>query len=266
MAVLAGAVAFLGLAFLVVAGVFALMAWGAWRRHRLVARTPSRPVAQWRAGARGPAVEGLLAPGPGGALIAPFSGEACVWYHAELLATVDPGDQGGQTTHTVWQLTSAPPALQDGTGTLLIDSSLLREEGVSDLVVEETRTHQPWEWTAGRFSSAWEGLPPEARGLPRYSHYGRLPCEEFSFSERLVREGAPLTVVGGAAVPAAAGLMVVKRRMPATIVGPLPRADLLAAFRRTLREERGHAFRFALAGLVLMAVGIPLAVLMWSPE
>lgn len=266
MTVLAGIVAFLGLLFLVVAGVFELEAWGAWRRHRLVSRTPLQPITQWRAGARRQAVEGLLAPGPGGPLIAPFSGEACVWYHAELLATVDPGDQGGQTTHVVWQITSALPALRDGTGALLVDSSLLRDEQVSDLAVEDSRMREPWDWQASRFFSAWKNLPPQVRGLSGYTHYGRLPCREFNFSERLVREGAPLTIVGGAAIPTAAGLTVTKRRMATTIVNPLPRTDLLADLHRTQREERGYAIRFALAGVALMAVGIPLAIITGSSE
>ncbi|MCX5129256.1 hypothetical protein [Streptomyces sp. NBC_00347] len=243
---------------LIVATLFLSFAMDTWRRYRLVLRTPLLPTAQWRTGSSGQAAQGHLAPGPAGPLIAPFSGEPCVWYYAELRETFDPGEQGGRTTRVIWKLTSAPPALQDGTGSLLLDSALLRDAEVSHSVIDHTETGSSWNWRSSPYHAAWADLPPQVQGPPGR---GSRNSEEFNLTERLVREGEGLTIVAATLTSTSLGPTVTKRRLARTIVHRMPRHLLLADLKSTTQQERRDGVHIGLASAVFLAVGLVLAYL-----
>jgi hypothetical protein len=69
-------------------------------------------------------VQGNAAPGPAGPLIAPASGEECVWYFTGCGSTTTTASEP-RSFDTVWVDGQEPFAVRDGTGTLLVDSGLL---------------------------------------------------------------------------------------------------------------------------------------------
>lgn len=115
----------------------ALLGWGATRLARQARRIEDVPpydcVQLPRIGANAPGmrveVSGRTAAGPGGALVAPFSGGACVWYRAVVYERTVSEERGpGGTTRRVERLqqsseevSAAPFLVVDATGAVEID-------------------------------------------------------------------------------------------------------------------------------------------------
>ena len=118
----------LGAMLTVLVPVWALLTLGERRERRRHARlTLSRCADIDQPANRLYAVEGRIRPGPAGPLTAPLSGEPCVWYFTQVLERLA-GDGG--STSIVWETGGGMSfAVQDESGTVLVDSQLIHPDG-----------------------------------------------------------------------------------------------------------------------------------------
>ncbi|MBE8516736.1 hypothetical protein ILP97_04245 [Amycolatopsis sp. H6(2020)] len=113
--------------------LWALLTWGARRERRRIARLPvSRCAGVTGPGPRLCAVEGRTEPGTGGTLIAPLSGERCVWFFSQV---VENTGSDGDATRLVWEAGGAMAfGVRDGTGSVLVDGRLVHPDHPSSRV------------------------------------------------------------------------------------------------------------------------------------
>jgi hypothetical protein len=128
---------FIGGAAVIMAAIMMLVSSRLRRRSQQASEWPHRSCAEVTA-ASGPLhLNGMTAPGPQGMLRARLSGSECVWYSNQVLrhfwVTVVYGDAEGlpysedqPREEQIWEWDSGPFALTDGSGSVLMDSALLR--------------------------------------------------------------------------------------------------------------------------------------------
>lgn len=144
------------------------------RRDRYAADTP---VSHIRSAAQGYVhLEGEAGPPPEGAIAAPLSGLPCVWWEYEIEYHTPTGNNRKQ-----WQVVDraasvAPFSLRDGGGECL----------VGPVGADVTPTSR----------ETWYGDTPKPAGLPALAGRGWSPDREYRYTERLIGQGAHLTVLG----------------------------------------------------------------------
>lgn len=167
---------FLALAVLFAAGmayaVYSLFA--SLRRDRFAADTP---IAHIRSAAQGYVhLEGEAGPPPDGPITAPLSGSPCVWwdYKIEYHTPVANDRKEWQIVDSATSV--APFSLRDGDGECLV--------GPVGADVTPT-SHETWYGNTAR-----PGYLPDAAGR------GWSPDRDYRYTERVIRPGAHLTVLG----------------------------------------------------------------------
>ena len=144
------------------------------RRDRFAADTP---LAHIRSAAQGYVhLEGAAGPPPEGPISAPLSGLPCVWWDYEIEHQRQVGN-GRKEWHVIDRATSvAPFSLRDGDGECLI----------GPVGADVTPTSR----------ETWYGDVPRPACLPALEGRGWSPDREYRYTERMIRAGAHLTVLG----------------------------------------------------------------------
>lgn len=116
----------IGGALTVLAPVWALLTWGSVRERKRISRlSVSRCADVTSPGRRLCVVEGRSLPAAQ-PLVAPLSGEPCVWYFSEVVERVT---SDGPSTVLVWEAGGTMPfAVHDKSGSVLVDGSLVHPD------------------------------------------------------------------------------------------------------------------------------------------
>ncbi|MEU5265206.1 hypothetical protein [Amycolatopsis sp. NPDC021455] len=245
----------LGAALTMVMPVWALLTWGARRERRRLARLPVTRCAEVTAsGQRLCAVEGRSSPGPAGPLIAPLSGEPCVWYFSQV---VENTISDGGSTILAWEAGGDMAfAVRDGSGAVLVDGRLVHP------VRRSSRTgHRPpvrhvvaEDVSSARESAHLRGLI--ARGLVSGESFERGLLSSslgWSVREDVLPAGEPLHVQGRPGFRNGHPLLGEARGKH--LVTGATRAQLTDATEQDVRTGSGCLLIGVIAGPLLLVAG-----------
>jgi hypothetical protein len=209
-------------------------------------------------------VEGRAVPGPDGPLVAPLSGEPCVWARTEAEARINSSEYGRRIT--AWSHEQPNRfRIKDSTGSVMVSASLLRGAMHDYYVqalkgsVKDSMSFDPPEEPvpAGSIVSVPPDTQPcrdsrqavtrlRARGMA-YGRMAKTPNDPFWMSEHYLVAGRPMTVLAKP-VRVEAG---VELRAPlvgyAGAVSPRP-AELRAIADKNIADNIGfprHFLKFA---------------------
>ncbi|WP_410612670.1 hypothetical protein [Amycolatopsis sp. lyj-109] len=251
----------LGAALTFLLPVWALLTWGARRERRRIARLPVSRCA----GVTGPekrlcAVEGRSEPGPAGPLLAPLSGEPCVWYFSQVVANTT---DDGASTRLVWEAGGAMAfTVRDATGSVLVDGQLVHPDHASGrtghrppvrrVVGEDVRS--------ARDSAHLQALI--ARGVLSEKSFDRRwwsSTLSWSVREYVLPAGEPLHVQGRPGIRDGRPLLGAARRKH--LVSGRTHAQLAADSEQDVRTGTGCLLLWSVGGPLLLVAGYLLLML-----
>lgn len=201
----------LGCCLIVGGAVAALLRWYEANQRRILERAALVPCADWQAGRRWQAAAGMTTAGPTGVQISPVTGTACAWYAVDLVR--EPSrrydDTASSVDHLWTQEAPGPPALQDHTGSLLIDPRLLRRRSTDgDPLITTT--------TVRRYGREDEDRVPQL--IPRDVYLGTGKHETLVLTKLLVHAGQRAYAIGRARSDGGNLVLTPSRRGPVTVL------------------------------------------------